>query len=77
MSDYLQNIIILWPASYTVRAYCVCGDALRINAHDIEAVEEGLMAFRSKHDGEGHQPCDAHICLIARRKRETGLGGEA
>lgn len=64
------NITIRWPAFYTVRAYCICGDAVEIHTDEPEHVENSLNAFMVKHRGSGHGPCDSRICLRARRKRE-------
>lgn len=70
----IQNRIvnILWPSTYVVRAYCLCGDALEVHTDDIKSVESKLAFFRLDHSKVGHGPCDSRLCLRARRKREKG-----
>lgn len=73
-----QIIVISWPSYFTVKAYCLCGDATHLRTtDDLKFIEKELADFHAKHTGAGHGPCDDFYCQRARQKRqrkETGAG---
>ena len=60
-----------WPiASITLRAYCICGDAVHLTVDHPDAIELVMETFAEDHLGEeGHGPCDSKTAARARKKR--------
>jgi len=56
-------------ASMTLRAYCICGDAIHLTVKNPGAVELVMEIFADAHFGEGHGPCDSKTAARARKKR--------
>ncbi len=60
----------IWPiASMTLRAYCICGDAVHLTMNDPDAIELVMETFAEDHLSEGHGPCDSKTAARARKKR--------
>ena len=59
-----------WPiASMTIRAYCICGDAVHLTMNDPDAIQLVMEIFAGDHFGEEHGPCDSKTAARARKKR--------
>ena len=59
-----------WPiASVTLRAYCICGDAIHLTVKNPDAVQFVMEYFAGAHVGEGHGSCDSKTAARARKKR--------
>lgn len=57
-------------ASITMRAYCLCGDAIHTTVNDPGTLAFVMETFAEVHQGEGHGPTDSKTAARARKKRE-------
>ena len=53
--------------SMTVRLYCICGAATKINSN-VEDCWQQAAEWRAKHEGEGHEVTDPKTSYKMRRR---------